>query len=449
MGEISEAALILDNVGKSYNLYTHAHHRLWQTLCMGRKTFYREFAALQGVSLEVAKGECLGIIGRNGAGKSTLLSLLAGTVEPTSGVITVNGRRAALLELGSGFNPEFTGRENVWMNAAMLGLNQAEIKDIFPEIVAFADIGDFLDQPVKTYSSGMQLRLAFAVMAHVKADILIIDEALAVGDAYFTQKCMRFMRQFLAEHTVILVSHDTGAVVNLCQRVLVLKNGRMDYLGEPKKAVARYLADLYNEPEKEQDETLAVDGASSELVISDDYVDQRREWINNSNLRNDLVMPTFVSGLTQGFGNGDAVIKNVRFMDNFGRSLHTVVGGEEVILEITTIWRRVLFSPNVGFLVRDRLGQDLFGDNTCLDSLREPLTLTHDDQETVCRFVFRMPILPKGEYSLCVAATAGNQYEHTVCEWLTEALIFQSVSASVCTGLVGVPMKKIEFRTEE
>ena len=218
-----EIMLSVRNIWKTFAIYEKPADRLKQML-LGRlgKKYFTEFHALKGISFDVKKGECVGIIGRNGAGKSTLLQVITGTLQPTGGELAVHGRVAALLELGSGFNPEFTGRENVYMYATVLGLSQSEIEQQYQNIIDFADIGDFIDQPVKTYSSGMMVRLAFAVVAHVSADVLIIDEALAVGDAFFQQKCMRFIRKFKEEHTILFVSHDTGAVVNLCDRAVLL-----------------------------------------------------------------------------------------------------------------------------------------------------------------------------------------------------------------------------------
>lgn len=189
-------------VGKCYQIYERPEDRLKQMLWRGRRRYFREFWALRDVSFSVRRGETVGVIGRNGSGKSTLLKMLCGTLAPTAGTLAVRGRVAALLELGTGFNPEFTGRENVYLNAAILGLDDAEIEHYLPEILAFADIGEFIDQPVKTYSSGMAVRLAFAVAAHVRAEILIIDEALAVGDVFFVQKCMRFLRKFQESGTL-------------------------------------------------------------------------------------------------------------------------------------------------------------------------------------------------------------------------------------------------------
>jgi len=249
----SEIAIKVENLSKCYQIYDQPRDRLKQfvlprlqrTLGREPKQYYQEFWALKDVSFEVKKGETVGIIGRNGSGKSTLLQILCGTLNPTGGTFTTNGRIAALLELGSGFNPEFTGRENVYMNAAVLGLSTEEVDQRFNDIAEFADIGQFIEQPVKTYSSGMMVRLAFAVIAHVDADILVIDEALAVGDAFFTQKCMRFLRGFMRNGTILFVSHDTGAVINLCHSVIWLIDGAIKAIGDCKIISEDYLASMY------------------------------------------------------------------------------------------------------------------------------------------------------------------------------------------------------------
>lgn len=245
----NDIAIRVSNLSKCYAIYDSPRDRLKQFVMprlrrlLGRpsKSYYREFWALRDVSFEVKKGETVGIIGRNGSGKSTLLQMICGTLTPTNGSIQTNGRVAALLELGSGFNPEFTGRENVYMNAAVLGLTKDEIDARFDEIAAFADIGDFIGQSVKTYSSGMMVRLAFAVIAHVDADILVVDEALAVGDAVFTQKCMRFIRRFQENGSLIFVSHDTASVQNLCKSGIWLKNGKIEQIGTAKSVSEAYL----------------------------------------------------------------------------------------------------------------------------------------------------------------------------------------------------------------
>lgn len=243
----SDIAIRVQNLGKCYHIYDQPQDRLKQALWCGRKQFYREFWALNDVAFEVKKGQSVGIIGRNGSGKSTLLQLLCQTLTPTKGEIEVNGRVAALLELGAGFNPEFTGRENVYMNGAIIGLNQQEITERFDDIAAFADIGEFIDQPVKTYSSGMFVRLAFAVQACVDPDILIVDEALSVGDIFFQQKCAKRMAELREKGvTLVFVSHDMSLVRDLCESVVYLKQGRMMFYGDSVTAIEKYFRDGIN-----------------------------------------------------------------------------------------------------------------------------------------------------------------------------------------------------------
>ena len=237
----NDIAISVRNVGKMYSLYNHPQDRLKQAFLWGRRKLYREFWALRDVSLEVRRGEALGIIGRNGAGKSTLLQILAGTLSPTTGEVRINGRVAALLELGSGFNPRFTGRENVYLSGAILSFSREEMDELFDEIAAFADIGEFIDQPVKLYSSGMFVRLAFAVQVCLEPDVLIVDEVLSVGDIFFQQKCHARMEELITRHTaVIIVSHNMRAIEKYSTQAMLLDKGRCLFLGQPNEAVTRY-----------------------------------------------------------------------------------------------------------------------------------------------------------------------------------------------------------------
>ncbi|ABA57729.1 ABC transporter, ATPase subunit [Nitrosococcus oceani ATCC 19707] len=246
MGETDPEILInVDNVSKCYHLYHRPQDRLWQSFFRGRKKFHREFWALLNISLQVRRHEAVAIIGRNGAGKSTLLQIIAGTLAPTSGKIAVQGRVAALLQLGSGFNPEFTGRENVFLNGAILGFSRAEISCRFEAITAFAEIGNFIDQPVKTYSSGMIMRLAFAVSTCLEPEVLIIDEALAVGDAAFQFKCRDRLQGLITQGTtLLLVSHDMSAVKSFCHRAVYIEDGQKKAEGEPEHISERYFMDV-------------------------------------------------------------------------------------------------------------------------------------------------------------------------------------------------------------
>ncbi|MGP9765394.1 ABC transporter ATP-binding protein [Halomonas sp. AOP13-D3-9] len=445
----------VDNIHKYYQVYDKPNDRLKQFVVprlkklMGAEhtSYFKEFKALHNVSFEVKQGETVGIIGRNGSGKSTLLQMICGTLTPTQGQIETRGRIAALLELGSGFNPEFTGRENVYMNATVLGLTTEEVSDRFDSIVEFADIGDFIDQPIKTYSSGMAVRLAFAVIAHVDADILVIDEALSVGDAFFVQKCMRFLRKFMEHGTVLFVSHDTGAIINLCQRVVWLDKGEIKMIGEPKDISKAYLAAMYI---SQQDGTAPMtvnkdeksDSSDQEETV-EDVRDMRLDFLNTTQYRNDIEIVKFDEN-SEGFGSGGAVIDSAHLLDENDQRLAWVVGGENVTVRIECTANAYLASPIVGFLVKDRLGQHLFGDNTYLTYVEEPIHIA-EGETFVANFQFRMPVLPMGDYSMTVAIAEGSQQGHVQHHWMHDAIVLKSHSSSVSTGLVGVPMKKIEM----
>ena len=242
----NEIAISVQGVNKCYKIYDRPQDRLKQGLFRNKRQYYREFWALHGVSFDVKKGETVGIIGRNGSGKSTLLQIIAGTLSPTEGSVDVLGRVAALLELGSGFNPEFTGRENVFLNGAILGLTPSEIEDLYDDILAFADIGEHIDQPIKTYSSGMVVRLAFAVQAMVPKEVLIVDEALAVGDELFQRKCFAKIEEFKQQGgTILFVSHDGASVVQLCDRAVLMDSGEVLMIGPSKRTVNLYQKLMY------------------------------------------------------------------------------------------------------------------------------------------------------------------------------------------------------------
>lgn len=450
---LSEIAIRVQNLSKCYQIYDKPQDRLKQSIMprLGRllgkspRQYFREFWALNDVSFEVKKGETVGIIGRNGSGKSTLLQMICGTLHPTSGTIETNGRIAALLELGSGFNPEFTGHENVYMNASVLGLNNEQIDARFNDIAAFADIGDFIEQPVKTYSSGMMVRLAFAVIAHVDADILIVDEALAVGDAFFSQKCMRFLRGFMKTGTVLFVSHDTASIKSMCSYAVWLEKGQVIQEGSPKEVCELYLEAFYEAQQGSSSTTklkeIKKPGASTHVK------DQRLEFINTSQLRNDLQIFKFDPDAAS-FGKGGAQIHDVRLLDKNEHSLAWIAGGEKVILRVIIKANQDLDAPIIGFYVKDRLGQALFGDNTYL-SFNERRVHCKVGDDLQADFVFYMPLLPSGEYSITVSIANGTQEIHEQHHWIHDAVLFKSESSSVAAGLIGIPMLEIKLQTLE
>jgi lipopolysaccharide transport system ATP-binding protein len=443
-----QLAIKLEHISKHYQIYANPRDRLKQFILplvqrlLGRppKRYFHDFRAVDDVTFEIRKGQTVGIIGRNGSGKSTLLQMICGTLTPTGGSVHSNGRIAALLELGSGFNPEFTGRENVFLNASILGLSNEETAVRFDDIVAFADIGEFIEQPVKTYSSGMMLRLAFAVIAHVDADILVVDEALAVGDAFFTQKCMRFLRDFMQDRTVLFVSHDTGSIRSLCSHVVWLEKGKVIQEGPPKDVCESYLEAFFEARQgKSSTTTLKRSRTATENVP---IKDQRLDFINTSNLRNDLKIFSFDPNAAS-FGKGGAAIENVALLNVEG-PLAWVVGGEKVTLHVVVRAFQDLEAPIVGFYVKDRLGQTLFGDNTYLSHRDAQLSFPQEG-ELFADFMFYMPILPAGDYSINVAVANGTQSDHEQHHWIHDAVVFRSESSSVSTGLIGIPMLSIEM----
>ena len=439
-----DVVLSAKNISKRFEIYDKPRHRLQQMLFGRWKTYYREFWALRDINFEVRRGECVGIIGRNGAGKSTLLQIVTGTLQPTTGTVEKHGRVAALLELGSGFNPEFTGRENVYMNAAILGLSKKETDEKYRDIVDFADIGDFIDQPVKSYSSGMMVRLAFAVNAFVDPDILIVDEALAVGDAVFQQKCMRFIRKFKEEHTILFVSHDTAAVVNLCDRAILLDHGNAIKEGPAKDVTEFYLAQQFQALQNGGDiEDRA--GKQDHAEVKEDlcFRDMRQDFIVTTNLRNDIELMQF-NDASASFGTGTAKITDVLLLDEADRKLSWCVGGEMVKLRITAEVYRDMYRPIVGFIVKDHLGQGLFAANTCIAYLENPISVSGGNK-LVAEFVFRMPILYRGDYSIMVSIAEGTQQENVQHHWIHDAFFFRS-HAPEPLALLGIPMKSIQMK---
>ena len=437
----SEVAIRARGLAKVYPIFRRPQDRLKQMLVRGRKRYYEEYWALQNVDLEVRRGETLGLIGRNGSGKSTLLQLICGTLSPTLGEVATHGRVAAMLELGAGFNPEFTGRENVYLAASVLGLSDDQIQERFEAIAAFAGIGDFMEQSVKIYSSGMYARLAFAVAAHVDADILIVDEILSVGDAAFTQKCMKFIRGFKQNGTLLFASHDTGAVLNLCDRTLWLDRGAVRAYGTTREVCEEYVAALHSEADSGQQ--LSVGGRRRRPPEAGVIRDPRDEILKASALRNRIEVFDFDPEAAW-HGRRGATVESVGLYAADGLPLSQLSGGEEVVLRITAVAATALDKPIIGFYMKDRLGQQLFGDNTYLTYLESPPRI--DPGETlVASFRFQMPYLPVGAYSVCAALAEGTQTDHVQHHWIDDALFFRVDSSHVVRGLVGIPMIEISL----
>ena len=452
----SEISIKVENLSKCYQIYDQPRDRLKQFIvprlqrAIGQpsRQYFREFWALKEVSFEVKRGETVGIIGRNGSGKSTLLQMICGTLNPTGGSIQTQGRIAALLELGSGFNPEFSGRENVHMNGAVLGLSREEIDQRFDAIAAFADIGEFIEQPVKTYSSGMYVRLAFAVIAHVDAEILVIDEALAVGDAVFTQKCMRFLRKFKEEGTLIFVSHDMGSVLNLCETAVWLHHGQLRQMGKSKEIAEVYLQYTLQVVYGQEAKLQALDAANAGQVAVDE--DRKAE----SSLDADEI-PVIDYGArmrvnetlneANGWKTGAGEILSVRLEHLIPQFSDVFQGGEKVRMVITAKAHQDMDRPILGFLVRDRLGQDLFGENTLPFTDLNPRPIVARTT-FASEYVFRLPMLPNGQYAVMASLADGDLHTNVQHHWLHDALILNVSSSKVRWGMVGVQFDSIDLR---
>ena len=444
----SEFAIKVTNLSKCYQIYDNPQDRLKQSILprlrslFGKplKSYFTDFWALQDISIEIKKGETVGIIGRNGSGKSTLLQLICGTLNPSSGELRVNGKVAALLELGSGFNPEFTGRDNVYMNASLLGLSTVQINQRYDEIVKFADIGSFINQPVKTYSSGMMVRLAFSVIAHVDADILVIDEALAVGDAIFTQKCMRFIREFQKNGTLLFVSHDLAAVQNLCSRSIWLDQGSLRMFGSSKVVALDYLRYIF----QESSENLAlseIKPVGSGLEDEDNSIESKKSVIDYA-AQITVKEQIHLSG---GWSTEMAKITEVKIQRIDGSDSQVFEGGERVVLKIIAKAYKDISSPILGFLVRDRLGQDIFGENSLIFTDNSPVKISNGEKFEG-EFSFQMPMLPNGEYAVMASVAEGSLVDNIQHHWLNEAVILHVSSSRVRWGLCGIAFSNVELK---
>ncbi|MEM0966832.1 MAG: ABC transporter ATP-binding protein [Verrucomicrobiota bacterium] len=472
----SELVVSVRNLTKAYRVWENPLDRLKSPLlnsvaksipgetgfrrALQRKAarYYRDFYALRQVSFDIARGTSFGILGRNGSGKSTLLQIIAGTLTPTSGEVALSGRVAALLELGSGFNPEFTGRENVYMNASILGISRKVVDERFDDIAAFADIGEFMDQPVKTYSSGMYVRLAFAVIVHVDADILIVDEALAVGDVFFVQKCMRFLKKFQENGVLLFVSHDLPSINRLCDQALWLDQGNVRMRGVPKDVTESYFSEFYagndgtgtsdlqNSQQEEKSPSIErVPPAENEQILGEEIHDQRLSFLNFSQYRNDIEVFAFNPN-GDSFGERKVEVVDARLFDQEGRPLGWIVGGEKVEARVRVRAHASVDNPMIGFGIKDPSGQVLFGDNTFLTTRGQSWPMAKGE-ELQARFFFQMPILRAGDYVMNATVATGTQTEHEMQHWLHDAVVLRSYTKSDTTGMIGLPM--LEIRTEK
>lgn len=393
-------------VSKSYPVYDSPGDRLKELISLNRVRRHRDFWALRAVTFDVRRGETFCVIGENGSGKSTLLQMVAGILRPTGGTAKVQGRVAALLELGSGFNPEFTGRDNVYLNAAILGLSSREIDRRYRDIEDFAEIGQFINQPVKTYSSGMVVRLAFSVAIHVDPDILLVDEALAVGDIYFRQRCMRKVHELRRRGvTILFVSHAIGDVKAIGDRTMWLDAGRIREIGETDLVVSKYLAAMVQK-----------DSAYLELKKDPASALPERQFIAPEAV-------TGIPNIDHRYGDGRAEVLGIAVLDPNGNPLHLLAPNSRIVVRISVRAKEYLALPIVGFMFRNHLGVDFAGTNTAREGV-ELQPMFPGDIHTV-DFHVSLPHLYPSSFSFSPAIADGTLHHYKTCDWIDNAVVLQ------------------------
>ena len=393
--------ILVQNVNKVYHLYHRPSDRLIEVLPFMGRSRHKEFWALRDINLHIKKGETLGVVGPNGSGKSTLLQIVSGIIQPTSGRISTQGRIAALLELGAGFNPEFSGRENVFLNGEIIGLSRSQVESIFPLIAAFADIGEFMDRPVKEYSSGMYVRLAFATAIHVDPDILIVDEALAVGDAIFSSRCIRKFEELKQkEVTILFVSHDLGLVKQLADRAIFMLDGRIEAEGRPSDVVNRYVG----------------------LVLERERKDAPQD--------NELNKPPDESSFRHG-DNASRII-DVKLLNDKNRETKSLHHGESAKVGVRARFETAVDNPVVGILIRNRLGIDVFGTNTRIEQMNLGSFFPGEILEIDFHFDC---YLTRQDYTLTVAT---QNWDGSSQDWLDDVLGFTVVDTKDTAGVVSL-----------
>jgi len=400
-------AVEFQHVSKSYAIYETPGDRLKELLSLNRIKCHRNFQALQDLTFEVKRGETFCIVGENGSGKSTTLQMVAGILHPTSGTVAVNGRVSALLELGAGFNPEFSGRDNVYLNGSILGLTTRQIDQRYSDIQAFAEIGEFINQPVKTYSSGMVVRLAFAVAINVDPEILLVDEALAVGDIYFRQRCMRKVHELRTRGiTILFVSHATADVKAIGDRVLWLEKGRLVEVGEPERVISRYLAAMV---EKDSGYLRRESAHAQKLPAG-------------ASVRAPEIVET-IPNIDHRYGDRRAQVIGIAVLNEQGEQLHQMEPSSRIVVRISVCALEYVAMPNIGFMLRNQLGVDFSGTNTIREGCQlEPLQA--GDVYTV-DFHLDLPELYPSSFSFSPAIADGTLTSYQMCDWIDNALVIQ------------------------
>ncbi|MDD3253992.1 MAG: ABC transporter ATP-binding protein [Lachnospiraceae bacterium] len=421
MSSNQEYAIQVQDVSKIYRLYEKPIDRLKESLSLTRRNFHRDFFALSGISFQVEKGETVGIIGTNGSGKSTILKIITGVLTPTTGSVRVSGVISALLELGAGFNMDYTGIENVYMNGTMMGFSRKQMEEKLPDILEFADIGDFVYQPVKTYSSGMFVRLAFALAINVEPEILIVDEALSVGDVFFQAKCYRRMEEIRKNGTTILmVTHDMGSVIKYCDRVVLLNRGQYIAEGAPGKMVDLYKKILANQMEDLEEELsemndfsggLDADGAAGGTGEPNGKLNGKSVTHHAQHTQGLMKDKLTINPSRTEYGNGRAEIYDLGLFDEQGNLTNLLLKGEYFTIREKIRFHGEIEAPIFTYTIKDKKGADLTGTNTMFEGADVKPVRSGDEYEVNFR---QKMTLQGGEYLLSMSCTGFEQGEHTV-----------------------------------
>ena len=418
---MSSYAIEVKNVNKIYRLYDKPTDRLKEAFSLTRKKRSREHRALSDLSFEVKKGETVGIIGTNGAGKSTILKIITGVLNPTSGTVNIEGRISALLELGAGFNMEYTGIENVYLNGTMIGFSKEEIDARLRDILDFADIGDFIDQPVKTYSSGMFVRLAFAVAINIDPEILIVDEALSVGDVFFQAKCFHKFEEFKKQgKTILFVSHDLGSIAKYCDRVILLNKGEKLSEGAPKEIIDMYKKLLVNQLDLTGDGDEKPEESEAEEAPSPEN-DGNTLWKDSLLVNSDIIE----------YGGGEATIYDFGIFDNKGTLTNTIEKGTEFTIRMKVLFHSPVSEPIFAYTFKDIKGTEITGTNTMYEEVYFEPQQEGDIQ--IVSFSQKMT-LQGGEYLLSFGCTGFRDGEFTVYHRLYDAMDVSVVAAKRTVG---------------
>lgn len=397
---MNDIAITGINITKKYKMYNKPIDRLKESFNISKKEKYsREFHALNDINFEIKKGESVGIIGKNGSGKSTLLKIITGVLNPTSGSIKVDGKISAILELGAGFNPDYTGMENIYLSGTIMGYSKEQIEKKLPGIISFADIGDFIYQPVKTYSSGMYVRLAFSVAINVDPEILIVDEALSVGDIRFQQKCLRKIEELKVDKTILFVSHDLLQMSKFCDRLIWINEGQLISSGDPEDISKQYQAFMAGSTLDDYEEDIAI------------------EYENDSN----EIDP--IDKSLQMFGDNKAKIRGISIFNDRNMKIQQINMGEKITVSIKVSYNESLVNPIIGFTLKDRIGNIVTQTNTF--ALKQSMKNTLINKNYIYNFEFIVPPLKGGTYTVSPAVASGTQIEHTQHCWVHDALIIK------------------------